>query len=101
MSTPQAPPITKATLAQLAKFDTPTICNVIELFDALPRNRGYMDHRIRCNFSELPPMVGFASTAAFRSDAPPAGGGAYGSMGQQAAGLAAPPGPAGVVLPDL
>jgi regulator of RNase E activity RraA len=88
-------------LARLAKFDTPTICNVIELFDARPRNRGYMDARIRCNFPELPPMVGFACTAAFRSDAPPGKGDAYGSMDQQVALFAELPGPAVVVFQDL
>ena len=62
-----------ALLSALAKFDTPTICNVIELFDVRPRNRGYMNHRVKCCFPELPPMVGYAATAAFRSDAPPAG----------------------------
>ncbi len=56
-------------LSRLAQFDTPTISNVIELFDVVPRNRGYMDQRIRCEFPHLPPMVGYAATAAFRSDA--------------------------------
>lgn len=93
--------ISQATLDQLAKFDTPTICNVIELFDIRPRNVGYMDHRIQCNFPEFPPMVGFASTAAFRSDAPAVGGDAYGSMDQQVAGFAELPGPAIVVFQDL
>ena len=73
-------PITQETLDKLAQFDTPTICNVIELFDVRPRNVGFMDGRIRCNFPELAPMVGFASTAAFRSGAPPTGGDAYGSF---------------------
>ncbi len=93
--------VSQATLDKLAKFDTPTICNVIELFDVRPRNQGYMDHRIQCNYPEFPPMVGFASTAAFRSDAPPAGGDAYGSMDQQVAGFAELPGPAVVVFQDL
>ncbi len=94
-------PITSDTLARLGRFDTPTICNVIELFHVRPRNEGYMDHRIRCNFPHLPPMVGFASTAAFRSDAPPSGGDAYGSMDQQVARFADLPGPAVVVFQDL
>jgi regulator of RNase E activity RraA len=46
-------------------------------------------------------MVGFACTAAFRSDAPPAGGDAYGSMDQQVARFADLPGPAVVVFQDL
>src|SRR4051794_478458 len=89
------------TLATLARFDTPTICNVIELFDIRPRNRGYMDGRIKCNFPELPPIVGFACTASFRSDAPPAGGDAYGSIGAQLQQFAKLPGPAMVVFQDL
>ena len=93
--------ITKETLAKLAKYDTPTICNVIELFDIRPRNRGYMDNRVKCNFPELPPIVGFAATACFRSDAPPAGGDAYGSIGTQLDQFAKLPGPPIVVFQDL
>lgn len=93
--------ITAQTLAKLAEFDTPTICNVIELFDVRPRNRGYMDHRIQCAFPELPPMVGFAATASFRSDAPPAGGDAYGSLEKQVETFTDLPGPAVVVFADL
>jgi len=94
-------PLSKDVLARLAKFDTPSICNVIELFDVRPRNRGFMDGRVKCNFPELPNMVGFACTAAFRSDAPPAGGDAYGSLGQQLEQFAKLPGPAVVVFQDL
>ncbi len=93
--------ISSSVLAALAKFDTPTISNTIELFDMVPRNRGYMDGRIRAVFPELPPMVGFAATAAFRSDAPPSAGDAYGSMEQQVARFAELPGPAVVVFQDL
>jgi regulator of RNase E activity RraA len=88
-------------LARLAKFDTPTICNVIELFDIRPRNVGYMDGRIQANFRELPPMVGYAATACFRSDAPPVGGDAYGSIQAQLDQFAKLPGPAVVVFQDL
>ena len=94
-------PVTQAVLDKLAKYDTPTICNIIELFDVLPRNRGYMDGRIRCNFPELPPMVGYAATACFRSDAPPVGGDAYGSIDKQVEMFAKLPGPAVVVFQDL
>ena len=74
---------------------------LIELFDVRPRDRGYMDGRIKSNFPTLPPMVGFATTASFRSDAPPVGGDAYGSMDQQVARFADLPGPAVVVFADL
>ena len=92
--------ISQEILDRLAEFDTPTICNVIELFDVRPRNQGYMDHRIQCGFPELPPMVGFATTACFRADAPPAGGDAYGSIQAQLASFEQLPGPPVVVFQD-
>lgn len=93
--------LSAAVLAKLAKYDTPTICNIIELFDIRPRNRGYMDARVKSNFPEFPPVVGYACTAAFRSDAPPVGGDAYGSIQKQLEQFAALPGPAIVVFQDL
>src|SRR5678816_1892103 len=93
--------ISQDTLDKLAKYDTPTICNVIELFDVRPRNRGYMDARVKCNFPEMPPIIGYACTASFRSDAPPAGGDAYGSIQTQLEQFSKLPGPAVVVFQDL
>lgn len=94
--------ISRETLDRLAKFDTPTICNVIELFDVRPRNRGYMNERVRCAFPEMPPMVGFATTASFRSDAPPQlKSDAYGTLEKQLERFADLPGPAIVVFQDL
>jgi regulator of RNase E activity RraA len=95
------PSISAETLKKLAQFDTPTICNVIELFNVVPRNRGYMDARIKAVFPDLPPMVGFAATAAFRSDCPPCGGDAYGSMEKQVERFLELPGPPVVVFQDL
>jgi regulator of RNase E activity RraA len=93
--------ITSDTLKRLAQFDTPTISNVIELFDVRPRTEGFMDARIRANFPEMPPMVGFASTASFRSSAFPGKGDAYGTLERQVEGFAELPGPAVVVFQDL
>jgi regulator of RNase E activity RraA len=94
-------PLTQSHLDQLAKYDTPTICNIIELFDVIPRNRGYMDGRIKCAFPEFPPMVGYAATATFRADAPPTGGDAYGSIDKQCELFGKLPGPAVVVFQDV
>jgi len=58
-------------LDKLRTFDTPTICNLIELFNVRSHTAGYMDRRITARFPELPPMVGFASTVTVRSAAPP------------------------------
>jgi len=93
--------ISNDTLKRLGQFDTPTICNVIELFDVRPRNTGFMNSSIRANFPEMPPMVGMASTAAFRSGAAPGKGDAYGSLEEQAEAFATLGGPAVVVFQDL
>ena len=60
-----------------------------------------MDHRVQCNFPEFAPMVGFAATACFRADAPPAGGDAYGSIQLQLEMFEQLPGPSIVVFEDI
>ena len=50
-------PVSPDDLRLLAQYDTPTICNVIELLDARPRTAGYMDGRIQACFPKMPPMV--------------------------------------------
>jgi len=92
--------ISKESIEKLRKYDTPTVCNVIELFDVRPRNTGYMDRRIESCFPELPPMVGYASTATFRSAAP-ARGDAYSNLAQQVAAFSQVPSPPVVVFQDL
>ena len=98
MPFPTHPP---AVLDALRKFDTPTVCNVIELFDAIPRTDGYMDARIRACFPQLPPMVGYAMTATFRAGAAPRGGDVYAGLDKQVRLLAGQPGPKVVVFQDL
>ncbi len=94
--------LTKDRLAKLALFDTPTICNVIELFDIRPRNTGFMDARIRACFPEMPPVVGYAATATFRSSAPPPpGADVYDAIEEQVARFAELSGPPVVVFQDL
>jgi hypothetical protein len=51
-------PLNRDQLAALQKYDTPTVCNVVELFDVRPRSAGFMNDSIRCCFPHLPPMVG-------------------------------------------
>lgn len=94
-------PLSSATITKLGQIDTPTVCNVIELFDVRPRNTGYMNATVSANFPELPPMVGFAATAAFRSDAPPKSGDAYSSLERQVQDFSELPGPVVVVFQDL
>jgi regulator of RNase E activity RraA len=98
---PSVHAVPPADLELLRKFDTPTVCNVVELFDLRPRNLGYMGARIRCCYPKLPPMVGYACTATFRSAAPPRAGSVYSSLSDQLAAFPELPGPAVVVFQDL
>ena len=93
--------IAEADLKLLRQFDTPTICNVVELFDLRPRTAGYLDRRIQACYPKLPPMVGYASTATFRSAAPPAAGNVYSGLDEQVAAFSELPGPPVVVFQDL
>ncbi len=95
------PSITPEVLEKLRAYDTPTICNVIELFDVRPRTSGFMDARIRACFPEMPPVVGFAATATFRASAPPLGMDIYGSLDVQVERFAELSGPPIVVFQDL
>jgi regulator of RNase E activity RraA len=99
MPSPVAVP--PADLELLRKFDTPTVCNVVELFDHCPRTAGYMNGRIQACYPKLPPMVGYASTATFRASAAPRTGDVYSGLVQQVASFAELPGPAVVVFQDL
>jgi regulator of RNase E activity RraA len=90
-----------AVLEKLRKFDTPTICNIIEVFDIRPRNTGYMDARIAAAYPEMPPMVGFAATATFRASAPPRVGDVYGSLDKQVERFGELSGPPVIVFQDV
>lgn len=93
--------ITPQTLDKLSRYDTPTVCNVIELFQVRPQTDGYFDSRITACFADLPPMVGFAATATFRASAGGKEGAAYGSLEEQVERFAELPGPAVVVFQDM
>ena len=94
-------PLSAADRKLLAQFDTPTISNVIELFEVRPRSAGYMDSRIRACFPEMPPIVGYASTATMRTAWPRGEGDVYSGLDEQVAHFAELPGAAIVVFQDL
>jgi 4-hydroxy-4-methyl-2-oxoglutarate aldolase len=98
---PSYPTISATDLELLRKFDTPTVCNVIELFNLRPHTAGYMDARIQACYPKLPPMVGYASTTTFRSGGPPKSGNVYAGLSDQVALLAESPGPTVVIVQDL
>jgi regulator of RNase E activity RraA len=93
--------IDAATLDKLRSFDTPTICNLIELFDVRPRDAGYMDDRIKACFPEMLPLVGFAATATFRASMPPRDGDGYSSNEAYVEHFGELSGPPVVVFQDL
>jgi len=93
--------ISHQVLEKLRRFDTPTVCNLIELFEVRPRDGGFMDARIRASFPEMPPVVGFAATATFRASAPPRQGDAYASVAGQVERFAELSGPPLIVFQDL
>jgi len=66
---PEAP-LTDAELDALRAFDTPTICNALELVAPERRARGFTTQNLICPFPDMPPMVGYARTVLMRSNEP-------------------------------
>jgi regulator of RNase E activity RraA len=62
--------IEAAVLEKLRAFDTPTICNALEIVDPARRLTGFTMRPLVCPFPDLPPVVGYARTATIRSTHP-------------------------------
>ena len=60
-------PLPAALLEALARYDTPTICNAMEVVAPERRLIGYTTKPLVCPFPGLPPMVGYARTVTIRS----------------------------------
>jgi regulator of RNase E activity RraA len=58
-------------LEKLVSFDTCTISNAIERLNVRLRNEGFLSGVARCQFPNLPPIVGYAATARIRTVSPP------------------------------
>ncbi len=93
--------LTPAVLDKLRTFDTPTICNLVELFAVRPQNTGYMDARVAAAFPHMRPIVGFAATATFRANAPPRAGDVYSGLDTQVERFGELSGPPIVVYQDV
>jgi regulator of RNase E activity RraA len=65
--TDPAAPLPASLLEALARYDTPTICNAMEVVAPERRLIGYTTKPLVCPFPDLPPMVGYARTVAIRS----------------------------------
>lgn len=57
-------------LAELAKWDTPTICNALEITTPERRGTGFTVENVRCLYPSQAPIVGYARTAAVRAVQP-------------------------------
>jgi regulator of RNase E activity RraA len=60
-------PLTRLELAELAAFDTPTICNALELCAPERRGTGFTTETMVCLHPEHKPMVGYARTGMIRA----------------------------------
>jgi len=65
--------LTRADLDALTRWDTPTICNGLELLDAKYRTTGFTTQNMVCLDPKLKPIVGYARTAKIRATTPPPG----------------------------
>ncbi len=59
--------IDAALFEQLKTYDTPTICNALEIIAPERRLTGFTTEPLVCPFPSLPPVLGYAKTATSRS----------------------------------
>jgi regulator of RNase E activity RraA len=87
----------------LRSFDTPTICNALEIVAPERRLTGFTTKPLACPFPDLPPIVGYARTATIRAvNAPELSG--KDARAQRVAYyeyIASKPGPTVTVIQDL
>jgi regulator of RNase E activity RraA len=67
VTNPVTEPLPASVLDALARYDTPTICNAMEIVAPERRLIGYTTKPLVCPFPDLPPMVGYARTVTIRS----------------------------------
>ncbi len=89
-------------LEALRRFDTPTVCNGLEVVAPERRALGFTRQPMVCPTPESGPIVGWARTATMRAAAPPASAeDATALMAQYYRRLESAPGPAITVIQDL
>jgi len=101
MPEPSSPVVDSKVLEKLKRFDTATICNVIELFDIQPRLINWLYPPAHAMFPQLGPVVGFAVTATFRAMSQPEPNEPRISLRQQVEAFSSVPKPWIVVIQDL
>jgi regulator of RNase E activity RraA len=58
-------------IEKLSALDTCTVSNAIERLNVRLRNEGFASGAVRCQFRNLPPMIGYAATGRIRTTSPP------------------------------
>ncbi len=69
MSDAISQPLPQSVLDALGRYDTPTICNALEIVAPARRLTGFTVKPLVCPFPDLPPIVGYARTATIRATA--------------------------------
>jgi regulator of RNase E activity RraA len=95
--------IAPGALAALARWDTPTVCNALEIVVPERRATGFTVQHLHCLDPSLPPMVGYARTVTYRSVHPAALDAAQARerRAEYYEYVATPPGPTVAVVQDL
>ena len=88
-------------IEMLKNYDSPTISNVIELFEIRPQTTGYLHSSIKALFPELPPMVGHAVTMTFQASKKSEGKSQYNDIGRHVEALCEMPEPRVWVVQDM
>lgn len=69
--------LTPEQLEELRQLSTCVVSSAIEPFGVRVSNAGFADSTVRCQFRNLPPVLGYAATARVRSQDPPMGRDGY------------------------
>lgn len=93
--------LTPEKLEALRSLSTCMVANAIETFNLRLRNTGFADASLRCFFENLPPTVGYATTARVRTSVPPMQGHSYYDRTDWWASILAVPEPRVVVVEDV
>jgi len=95
--------LSSETLDELAQFDTPTVCNALEVVAPTRRAYGFTTSPLVCPLPLAEPMVGYARTATIRAAAPSGRDSADDLAGRTAyyRHIAEPPQPTVTVIADL
>jgi 4-hydroxy-4-methyl-2-oxoglutarate aldolase len=88
-------------LEVIRRLGTCAVSNAIETFDIRLRNEGFADAGVRCVFTHLPPILGYAVTGRIRSSTPPPVGHIYHDRTDWLDYLLTVPAPRIVVIEDI